>query len=371
MSLLAPVKRLVPNWFRTQYRQWRDAPPPALLAERDRAAKRTHFMVDSLRLSADRIALDCWVAGPAASIVGVQPLWNGKPFDKVETLERPDVLTGVPFFENRPGIAAIGFRASVTTKLAYGTMVSVGIADKSVKPVWDYLADPSEPEPDAMRRQRVHGVTDLDSFRRVGATAFVGLRDGLKQTTGHDLQDLPRILDWGCGCGRITRHLGQLPVQVTGVDVDADNVGWCQANMGFGDYQTIPLHPPTQLPAASFDLAIGVSIFTHLKEPDQFEWLAELQRLVRPGGILLMTTHGEETAAATRLPGWAIKLFYQTGFCDFPNQLYDADLSEADYYRNTLHTSDYLRREWGKYFEVVAILSEQVATQNLVVLRRR
>jgi len=47
-----------------------------------------------------------------------------------------------------------------------------------------------------------------------------------------------------------------------------------------------------------FDFIYAFSVFTHLSESGQVAWLAELSRILRPGGYLLMTTHGEAFAEA-------------------------------------------------------------------------
>jgi SAM-dependent methyltransferase len=43
---------------------------------------------------------------------------------------------------------------------------------------------------------------------------------------------------------------------------------------------------------ATFDLVYSLSVFTHLSEPLQRFWIDELARVLRPGGFLLITTHG-------------------------------------------------------------------------------
>jgi SAM-dependent methyltransferase len=362
--------------LRAAVRRWRDTPPPRLRRLRDLAAGRTHFEVDNLWVAPDRIELACWVAGPPETVAEVRPTFNGRPFMRLDFIPRADVLADLPYSGARRPVRVVGIRAvSTYIGLDYGDWVDVrvvGTADRQIgRPAWDYIPHPTEPWPGGGFRRRVHGRDDLDTFRRVGATAFAGLRDGLRQVTGKDYADYPRVLDWGCGCGRVTRHFGPLPVSVTGVDVDRETVGWCRENLPFGTYEPIPLHPPMQFNDGSFDLAIGVSIFTHLKEPDQFAWLAELRRVVRPGGVLLMTVHGETAAAANPLSGRVPRALFRNGFYDFPNRKYDAALAEADYYRDTLHTGEYIRREWGRFFDVLAVLPAHLGRHDLVVLRRR
>ena len=48
-----------------------------------------------------------------------------------------------------------------------------------------------------------------------------------------------------------------------------------------------------------FDLLVRLSVFTHLNEPEQFEWLDELKRIASKGAVLLMTIHGDAAAWMT------------------------------------------------------------------------
>jgi hypothetical protein len=40
-------------------------------------------------------------------------------------------------------------------------------------------------------------------------------------------------------------------------------------------------------------MVYALSVFTHLSEPLQFHWIGELARVLKPGGYLVVTTHGE------------------------------------------------------------------------------
>ena len=45
--------------------------------------------------------------------------------------------------------------------------------------------------------------------------------------------------------------------------------------------------------ASFFDAIIGLSIFTHLSEKNHFAWIDELYRIIKFGGLVLITTQGE------------------------------------------------------------------------------
>src|SRR5262249_60680166 len=63
-------------------------------------------------------------------------------------------------------------------------------------------------------------------------------------------------------------------------------------NLPFARYQVNTLQPVLGYDDDAFDLIYALSVFTHLPEPDQLTWMDELHRVLRPGGHLILTTHG-------------------------------------------------------------------------------
>lgn len=148
--------------------------------------------------------------------------------------------------------------------------------------------------PPAMLRFRVCETTDLSVFFAVGEKTAQYLEENLAGT-GVSLRDFGRVLDFGCGAGRTLRWLtARFPeVHFSGCDVDADAIAWCQRNLPGADYRTNGPVPPASFPDVSFDLVYAISVFTHLSLEHQQLWLSELHRLLKPGGLLLFTVHGE------------------------------------------------------------------------------
>ena len=302
---------------------------------------------------------------------------NGEEFAKMEyPLPRPDVVERSPFAANAresgfllwKRVAGPDLGDLELTCIDSRTGKSLGV---EYRPFHFPGAERLGPLPADPHMKRVIGEASAFSFALGGFTAFRRLEQAVREIAGESLPAFPRVLDWGCGCGRVSRYFLQLPgCQLTGVDVDEENVGWCREHLTAGSFATVPLRPPTELPDANFDLAFGVSVFTHLSEPEQFAWLAELRRVVRPGGLALMTFHGEASVVWSGLSGERYARLRSHGFCEQANPLYDANLGEPDYYKDVFHTKEYVRREWGKYFEVLAILPCYLAHQDLVMLRR-
>jgi len=113
------------------------------------------------------------------------------------------------------------------------------------------------------------------------------------------LQDSSNInlLDWGCGPGRIIRHMGSADawtgkIHGYGVDYNADTIAWCRENIPNIEFSKNELTPPLTFDADFFDLIIVRSVFTHLSEAMHEAWIDELCRVLKPGGLLLATLHG-------------------------------------------------------------------------------
>ena len=128
-------------------------------------------------------------------------------------------------------------------------------------------------------------------------TGLVDLRNVLALLARHGRSSPvggPAVLDFGCGCGRLLRFLAQAPGawRAVGTDVNRSHVAWCREELTRVEARQNDVLPPLDLPERSFDCIYSVSIFTHLREGVALAWLSELARLLRPGGVLVATTHG-------------------------------------------------------------------------------
>lgn len=133
------------------------------------------------------------------------------------------------------------------------------------------------------------------SYRRTGLQAAQWIHDHFTQWQPDVSQQ--RILDWGCGPGRVLRHLPTVfgsDGTYYGVDPNPQSVRWCQEHLANANTQVLlsEAMPPLPLSAASIDLLYGISILTHLSAAAHHAWLAEIARVLTPGGLALITTHG-------------------------------------------------------------------------------
>jgi SAM-dependent methyltransferase len=108
--------------------------------------------------------------------------------------------------------------------------------------------------------------------------------------------DTLRVLEWGCGPGRIIQHMPSLldrpGLEICGTDYNPTSIAWCRRSFPSIHFTTNDLAPPLPIPDASIDVIYAISVFTHLSEAMHYSWMTELRRVLKPDGILLATLHG-------------------------------------------------------------------------------
>lgn len=144
----------------------------------------------------------------------------------------------------------------------------------------------------------VSGTRNVEWFLRSGRAAADSIRNVTDQN-GVRLPEMDRILDFGCGCGRVLRYWKDLDgPAVEGCDSNPKLIRWVSAKLPFADAKTNSIHPPLPYEDDRFDMLYALSVFTHLDASLQHPWMQELQRVVRPRGYLIITTHGDRHAGA-------------------------------------------------------------------------
>lgn len=104
-----------------------------------------------------------------------------------------------------------------------------------------------------------------------------------------------KILDWGCGPGRVIQHVKRAfgpDAHIFGTDYNGQTIAWCRSALPGIAFAQNDLVPPLPFQAGSMDAIYSISVFTHLSEEMHLAWIHELARVLRPGGVLLITVHG-------------------------------------------------------------------------------
>src|SRR5262249_35975189 len=147
------------------------------------------------------------------------------------------------------------------------------------------------------------------------------------------------------------------PAQITGADIDADNLEWCRRHLPFGAFHRFPLQPPTELPSAAFDLIVGISVCTHLRQPEQVAWLRELERIAAPGGLLLLTVLSAANLTWSSFTPELYEQWRSSGFLVVGgNTDLRGHIDDDEYYVNTYMTHEHVRQSWSRFFTVRSIV---------------
>lgn len=197
------------------------------------------------------------------------------------------------------------------------------------------------------------------------------------EASGFAPGDGDRILDLGCGAGRMIRHLRHLAdrCEIWGTDISAEHIFWCRQHLSppfhFATTTKVP-HLPFE--DRSFALIYCGSLFTHIDDLAD-AWLLELHRILAPDGRLYITVHDNRTielfedsphsnAAIVR----EIKASptFRAGKGEFGMFTVGRDNESQVFY-----DEDFLRKMLSQAFEIVSVTREAYFYQTAYLLKRK
>lgn len=234
------------------------------------------------------------------------------------------------------------------------------------------------------------GAAAITTWVETGGESAQEFGQGLARA-GRSFSDPVAVLDFGCGAGRILSHL--VPQAGPGTtfsacDVDEAAVRWAAAHLPEVSFKVNDAMPAMPFADERFDVVYSNSIFTHLDERVQDAWLADIHRVLRPGGIALLTTHGPyaygeyhsgrivtNTSDCTERVMAHGDLEHE-GFIHEPyvvTRLNAHDFPGVDdTFGVAFHSPAYVREHWAPWFEVVEVMPRQMLElQDLVVARKQ
>jgi SAM-dependent methyltransferase len=191
-----------------------------------------------------------------------------------------------------------------------------------------------------------------------------------------------RVLDFGCGWGRLTRMLARdvAPGRLYGCDPVQEILDVCaqtRVPAVLARSEFLPERLPFSEP---FELAFSFSVFTHLSEAAHLSCLRALHEGLRPGGILVLTVRPPDflwfselmaplTAGLDARALSAARYFYvphPTAPLQAPDSRRESTYGEA------VVTMAYVRERWSELFELLAVdLLLGDLYQVVLTLRRR
>jgi SAM-dependent methyltransferase len=170
------------------------------------------------------------------------------------------------------------------------------------------------------------------------------------------------VFEWGCGPGRIIRHLRTTPIfggagtTLIGSDYNPASVRWCAENLPGIRFFVNHALPPLDLADQSVDILYARSVFTHLEDDACRAWLRELRRVVRPGGLVIFSTGG--AGFKRRFDGDAVARFDRGE----PVYLRHDRMGKRDFF--AWHPPSYVRRAFLDGLEEVAFFDSTDPKNN-------
>ena len=346
----------------------------------------------------DGFRVNGWMLLPDKEFDSISVYWNRELVGSADVVLRQDVARVFPWI---PHAGRSGFLFRLPKAIADAARVGRldllgcqgGRAIARLSTLFRADIDSAVPTPPAELMDRIGACGNAPYFKLGGLKLFGDVMKPILRHRGHS--SVRRLLDWGCGCGRVSVHFLLEPsiLEVFGCDIDPEAIVWCSGHLRPGSFSRIDPWPPTPYKEATFDVAVGISVFTHLPGPVQHAWLAEMSRIIAPGGLFLASTHGEYAASFTfpkslgdseSAPMLVRKLKSMlAGRPRGTEVLRDGIFSEVlnpslnriapdGYYRDVYQSREYTIREWSNYFEILEYIPRGMGNhQDLVVMRRR
>lgn len=218
------------------------------------------------------------------------------------------------------------------------------------------------PFPPRTLTQLVTGNMSADAFLSSGLRSAEYFKT-LINRNGADFGAMAAVLDFGCGCGRLARHMPSLTnAKVYGCDLNPSLIKWCQDNLN-GEFCVNGLTPPLAYADDSFDALYMLSVFTHLRLETQNAWISELARILKPGGFAFHDSDHPNCSPEIKTKLAEYGFFVRN------------DFSEGSNFMGTFQTCDFIKAQFEADFKPIEIVKSNAAGnpvgQSVIVLERR
>jgi SAM-dependent methyltransferase len=213
---------------------------------------------------------------------------------------------------------------------------------------------------------------DYEVFVRSGRSLAAKIKGHIDQWAGTDRK--LTVLDFGCGPGRIALPMFfEQRLLTHACDIDASATAYLARQLPDVDVRATPFKPPLPFPDNTFDVVYSVSIWTHLPEAAQLEWLAEMRRIIKPGGYLMATTssykaidHRRDNMKISTWQGVDANDLRREGimYRESPTLHTQADIwfpGVTDSYGQTSNDPAYIINKWSDYFVLKRHLINDIA----------
>lgn len=202
----------------------------------------------------------------------------------------------------------------------------------------------------------------------------------IKRNVSDNLSAL-RVLDFGCGIGRPMLMLyANYKIPTHACDVNKSAIDFLKTQK-----ETMPelfhssFEPPLPYRDSFFDAVYSISVWTHLEKPDEDAWLTEMKRILKPGGIAMISFIGP-SGLETRQQRYDTWRDVTQDDLENLGRVYieheDRSKGTGSEYTprwgTTMHTPNYIEREWSRFFDIIEIAEDGLpaSRHSYVVLRK-
>lgn len=198
------------------------------------------------------------------------------------------------------------------------------------------------------------------------------------KSDGFDISTMKRVMDFGCGAGRMVRWLKPYSeeAEIWGIDISADHITWAINNLSppfnFATTTTVP-HLPFE--ERYFDLIYAGSVFTHIDDLVE-AWLLELRRILRSRGCIYITIQDKNSIEVLKTSKyykdiWLKKYVEENPIFRSAGNNFDKIVGLRGTRSQVFYDQEYFKKIAGRIFEVVAMHEEAYGFQTGVVLRKK
>lgn len=316
-----------------------------------------------------------WAVSPHLPWTRAVAYMNGVEMSESTPRRRKDVAEALPHFpwaENSPFFfmsrdQEIGIEHTDRLDLVFFS------EDHAIASVWTPVRSDLHslmPIPPAHLMERVIGTQRVDAFLTFALTCMGQYLEGIARAT--PLANVKRLLDWGCGCGRVTAHYLMLDSgpEVVGCDIDGEDIEWCRGHLSPGQFDVTSPFPPLPYDSGSFDAVVSLSVLTHLTRRQQLDWLAEMDRILAEDGVFAASVLGPWGADRRSDRYFADRIANEEFFDDVHDSVLDGIAPEG-YYRATYQRESYTRASFARFFDVIDYIEGGVGIQDLVIAKKK
>ncbi len=212
-------------------------------------------------------------------------------------------------------------------------------------------------------------------YVRVGVSALEAMHRAAPELAN---QGPTRILDFGCGFGRVARFMTAAwpEAGLTICDVDFAGLAFCMAHLGMRGFP-VGVDPTKMNLGTGYDLIWVGSVVTHLNSTLIHQLLTALTEALAPGGRLFFTAHGDHPAAMMKngrpydlTPedmAEVVSGYEQTGFgyADYPHTAgYGVSLTSEKWIKSVIDSIPNLKcfaheaKGWAEHQDLVGCVKE-------------